>query len=115
MRYLPCSQRNILLMNRARDDWDLSSESKLVHNSPKLFKAEQPGFSLDRALYNLHRLADHFINVFRDLNKNKAIDQFLNPKADVRCNLMAWNLLQWELTAIFAPEVITIDFFDLMC
>jgi hypothetical protein len=66
-------------------------------------------------LYNLHRLADHFITVFRDLNKNKAIDQFLNPQADVRCNLMAWNLLQWELTAIFAPEVITIDFFDLLC
>ena len=28
---------------------------------------------------------------------------------------MAYNLLLWELTAIFAPEVIKVDIFDLLC
>ena len=32
----------------------------------------------------------------------------------MRCNLLAWHLLIWELTAIFAPEEIRIDIFDLL-
>lgn len=106
---------HIYMLNRARDDWDLSSEDKLVHNTNGLFKAMQPGFKLERALRNLHMISDHFRDIFRFLNRNMGIDQFLQPKADVRCNLMAWNLLQWELTSIFVPEQIKLDFFDLLC
>ena len=33
----------------------------------------------------------------------------------MRCNLMSWNLVQWNLAMIVAPEEINIDFFDLIC
>ena len=78
------------------------------------FKARQPGFHIDRALYNLHRLSDHFIDVFRKMHENLAVFSFLPPLSDLRCNCLAFHLLLWELTAIFAPHHIRVDLFDLL-
>ena len=78
------------------------------------YKAQQPSFNLERAMYNLHRLSDHFIDVFRKLHENMAVFSFLPPLSDLRCNCMAFHLLLWELTAILAPWDIRVDVFDLL-
>ena len=104
----------------ANQDMDVN---KLIIESNKVekikrsnIKARQPGFVLSLALYNLHKLSDHFIEIFRKINRKYAIEEFMtNLIADQRCHLMSYNLILWELMAIMAPDEIKVDLFDLLC
>lgn len=40
---------------------------------------------------------------------------YLPDLADMRSNQLSWHLLNWELAAIFAPDEIKVDIFDLLC
>ena len=43
------------------------------------------------------------------------VEGFLKGLKDQRCHLMAFSLVWWELYALFTPEQIRVDFFDLLC
>ena len=66
-------------------------------------------------MYNVDRLSRKFIEIFRFLNKDNGENEFLNMKADHRCSLMLFHLVLWEVTAMFYPEKIKIDVFDILC
>ena len=40
--------------------------------------------------------------------------EFLANASDARCNLLTQHLIEWELTAIFAPHLHKIDLMDLL-
>lgn len=44
-----------------------------------------------------------------------SLHSFLKPNSDARCHMMAYHLLQWEFTAMLAPEEIVVDVFDMLC
>ena len=77
--------------------------------------AIQPNFDIERCLNNIQKLSYHFIDTFRRLNDGLGVFEFLIPRSDMRCNLMLYHLIQWELMAIFAPQEIKVDIFDLLC
>ena len=79
------------------------------------FITAQPGFCLERALYNHRRLAEHFVEVFRKMYHNLRVEQFLPPRADQRCHLLSFALIWWELFALFTPDQIKVDLFDILC
>ena len=87
----------------------------LGHLHVRHMSIRQPGFDLKRCLNNLHKLSDNFIAVFRKLYKGLSLDQALSRLSDFRCHMMVYHLIQWELFAIFAPEKIRLDLFDLLC
>ena len=76
--------------------------------------AYQPSFRYEECLRNLHMLSDHFIAVFRHLFSKLPVGSFLPNRSDYRCNLLSYHLLLWELFAIYAPEEIKIDVFELL-
>ena len=75
----------------------------------------QPAFNFKVAIYNMVKLSNHFIEVFRKMHEKMALLKFLPAASDTRCNLIAQHLLMWELHAILAPDRIKIDLFDLIC
>ena len=86
------------------------------HSRKTHYVLSQSGFKLDRCLRNIRLLSDYFIKIFRYLNRNMLeMGDFLNMEADVRCNLLAYHLVMWEIAAMVVPELITIDISDLLC
>ena len=71
--------------------------------------------TITRGIYNLHRLSDHFIYVFRKIYGDRPVCEPLPRMTDLRCQLMADHLVNWEILAIYAPEKLRIDLFDLLC
>ena len=77
---------------------------------------QQPNYNLASSLSQLHKLSDHFIDIFRiKFQELSTFESWLPPQTDFRCNLLAYHLLVWEIHAILAPEQIKINFFDLLC
>ena len=75
----------------------------------------QPKFNKLRAISNIQKLSDHFIEVFRSLHKGKGLNDWIPEEADLRCNMMATHLFWFEMAVILAPDEIKVDIFDLLC
>jgi len=94
-------------------------ESDGIEYAKKAWKATivsvQLDFKLERSLRNHRLLSKHFISIFRGFFSNSKVDQFLDGFKDQRCHLLAFTLVWWELYALFTPEQIKIDIFDLLC
>ena len=60
-------------------------------------------------------LTDHFIEIFRDLHVNKFFYTYLEHRpTEYRCHMLMVHLLIWEIHAMYYPELILIDVFDVL-
>lgn len=64
---------------------------------------------------NTEMLSDNFIAAIRSFYAGKSMKHYLGEEADYRCNLFARHLIWWELTAVFYPQKMQLDIFDLLC
>ena len=63
----------------------------------------------------MHKLSKHFIVVFRKIYANRGYREALPRMTDLRCHLLVDHLINWELLAIYAPDRMRLDMFDLLC
>ena len=59
-------------------------------------------------------LSDHFIDVFRQVMNSLPDSQFPTKHSDYRCFMLVHHLLKFELWAIFKPEEMRLDIFELL-
>ena len=93
---------------------DLSSTTEEPVQYSKQYNVYQPEFDLCKALRNIQVLSDHFIIIFRFLMSKQPEGEFLPKKSDLRCSMLAYHLLLWEMQAILAPEQMRLDIFELL-